>query len=346
MKKVIFALIIIILAVTGFCILNLKPVDSGNEDEIYVDIAEGSTTSQIAYRLDNRKVIRNEFAFKLYSRLTGKSKKYKAGTYCFTQSMSAAEVADMIVSGEIAGRTITVLPGMSMDKIARMVEQSGLAGYRAFMKEAGEGDFDVSFDKYLLDVGVTERLEGFLYPDTYTFGLNANEHEIIETMLKNFEKKMGDQYIKVAKKKKISPRDLITIASIVEREAKFKSDKKKVASVIYNRLEVGMPLQMDSILSYIHKEDKIKASLQDTKVDSPYNPYKNVGLPPGPICSPSEDAVKAAMKPADTEYLYFVASEKMDGSNVFSKDYKTFLKDKAKFDKAYEKFIKENPDKQ
>lgn len=346
MKKILFALIIILLAVVGFCILNLKPVDADNKDDIYLDIAEGSSTAQIAQRLDNRKVIRSPFAFKLYSRLTGKSKKYKAGTYCFNQTMSAKEVSDIIVSGKIAGRTITVLPGMSMDKIARMVEENGLATYREFMQEAKDGEFDVELNKYLPDPGLTERLEGFLYPDTYTFGLDVKAYDIIDTMLKNFDKRMGEGYVKAAKKQNISPKDLITIASIVEREAKMTEEKKKVASVIYNRLEIGMPLQMDSILSYIHKEDKIKASLEDTQVDSPYNPYKNTGLPPGPICSPGKEAVEAAAEPADTEYLYFVASEKMDGSNVFSKDYKKFLKDKAKFDKAYQKFIEENPDQQ
>ena len=103
---------------------------------------------------------------------------------------------------------------------------------------------------------------------------------------------------------------------------------------------------MDSIISYIHKEDKIRATYSDIQVDSDYNPYQNKGLPPGPICAPGVDAIKGVLHPADTDYLYFVASPKMDGTNVYSKTYEEFLKNKAEFDKAYEEYIKEHPDEE
>ena len=161
-------------------------------------------------------------------------------------------------------------------------------------------------------------------------------------MLAQYEKVYNEKYSQVA------PKDIhkiMTVASIVEREAKTDEDKKNVASVIYNRIKVGMPLQMDSILAYITGEDKIKASLEDTKVESNYNPYKNKGLPPGPICSPGEKAIDAALNPPKTDYLYFVATEKLDGTNVFSETYEEFLKDKAKFNKAYKEYIKKHPGK-
>ena len=162
-------------------------------------------------------------------------------------------------------------------------------------------------------------------------------------MLAQFDKVYNEKYRDKIKGRDIN--EIMTVASIVEREARTDGDKENVASVIYNRLEAGMPLQMDSILAYITGEDKIKASLEDTEVESSYNPYKNKGLPPGPICSPGEKAIEAAMNPKDTDYLYFVATEKLDGTNVFSETYEEFLKDKAKFNKAYNEYIKKHPDK-
>lgn len=344
MKKLLLIIIIVIIGLGVYGYMSLRPVDPGNKEEIYLEVKSGSGSSAVAKELAHEGIIRNATSFKIYTKVTGKDGDFKAGTYCFTKDMSVSEIVDMIASGKIAGKTVTVLPGMSMYKIAKLSEDKGLASYQEFMKEAQQGEFDVSFNQYLPEPGSTERLEGFLYPDTYTFPLDAKAHDMIDLMLKTFDKKMGDSYVKAAQKKGMTPRELITLASIVEREAKTEEDKGKVASVIYNRLKINMPLQMDSILSYIHKEDKIKASLEDTKVNSPYNPYKNRGLPPGPICSPGSDSLEAAIKPDKTKYLFFVASDKLDGSNVFSENYSDFLKDKEKFDKAYKEYVKENPD--
>ena len=179
----------------------------------------------------------------------------------------------------------------------------------------------------------------------YTYGDYMKLPPAKDRIGHHFYRVFKKEYYEKIKERKKSLMEIITIASIVEREAKTKEDKKKVASVIYNRLKAGMPLQMDSILAYITGEEKIKASLKDTQVDSKYNPYKNKGFPPGPICSPGKDSIEAAINPDETEYLYFVASDKLDGTNVFSKTYEEFLKDKAKFDKAYAEYRKKNPDK-
>ena len=313
--KIVVCLIILIVAFIGVDVFMSRAVDRNNGKGILINIPAGSSTSAIANTLYKKGTIRSKFFFRLNSKVLGYSGKYHAGSYLVKKSMSMKEQMDLIKSGKIAGKVFTV--------------ENGKFNYE-FIKELPKGK---------------NRLEGFLYPDTYNAPADATPHQVIDMMLKNFDRVFKKEYYEKIKERKKSLMEIITIASIVEREAKTKEDKKKVASVIYNRLKAGMPLQMDSILAYITGEEKIKASLKDTQVDSKYNPYKNKGLPPGPICSPGKDSIEAAINPDETEYLYFVASDKLDGTNVFSKTYEEFLKDKAKFDKAYAEYRKKNPDK-
>ena len=252
-----------------------------------------------------------------------------------------SEQMEMMKKGETLGSLFTVIEGMNSKKIGQSLEAQGIIKALDFYKEVEEGDFDYEFLKNAPKG--PGRLEGFFYPETYKFEPGESAHSIIDKMLGQFEKVYNEKYSDKLKDKDVHK--IMTVASIVEREAKTDEDKLNVASVIYNRLKIDMPLQMDSILAYITGEDKIKASLDDTKVKSSYNPYKNKGLPPGPICSPGEKAIEAAMNPPKTDYVYFVATEKLDGTNVFSETYDEFLKDKAKFDKAYREYVKNNPGK-
>lgn len=343
MKKIIIVLVLAVVVITGSGIWLNMPKNPGSEKTVYVDVEEGMSASEISNILYKEKLIKSKTMFKLIAKFTGKSADFKVGTYEVKPSMSTGSIVDLIASGKTAGKKITVFEGMSLEKIARLAEKRGIVSYAQFINEAKNGKFKQSLIEHIPKTKAIERLEGFLYPDTYVFGEKNTAHEVIDDMLSNFERKMGKDYIVKAKKMKLTPLQLITVASIVEREAKLTEDKRKVASVIYNRLAKNMSLQMDSILSYIHKEDKIKASLEDTKVESDYNPYKNKGLPPGPICSPGKEAIEAAANPPETKYLYFVASDKMDGSNVFSEKYSDFLRHKSAFDKAYREYIRKNP---
>ena len=335
----ILVVIAILIPVTIFTV-SQGPVDKGNNKEIVVTIEPGSSTSSIAATLKENETIKSEFFFKLKSKLGGYDGKYKAGQYGLNQAMSMKEQMEIIKNGETLGTFFTVIEGMNSKKIGESLEAQGFVKAKDFYEEIENGEFNYDFlENAPKGPG---RLEGFFYPETYKIQKGETVHNIIDTMLGQFEKVYNEKYSHV------DPKDIhkiITVASIVEREAKIDEDKENVASVIYNRIEVGMPLQMDSILSYITGEDKIKASLEDTQVESNYNPYKNRGLPPGPICSPGEKAIDAAINPPKTDYLYFVATEKLDGTNVFSEDYNQFLKDKAKFDKAYREYIKKNPGK-
>lgn len=345
-SKILIAIGILVVVIIGcFAALTVLsgPVDKNTKDYEIIKVEQGSSTGQIAASLEEKGTIRSAFVFKLKSKIGGYDGNYKAGQYAVSKSMSMKEQMELICSGKTVGKIFTIPDGNNLEKDAALLVKDKIITKEEFYNEVKNGSFDY---KFLKDApqDIT-RLEGFLYPETYQVDLDADAHDVIDAMLKQFDKVFKDEYYEKAEEMGLSVHEVMTVASIVEREAKTEEDKEKVASVIYNRLKEGMPLQMDSILAYITGEEKIKASLEDTKVESEYNPYTNKGLPPGPICSPGLASIKAALYPADTDYLYFVATDKLDGTNVFSEDYETFLKDKAAFDKAYKEYIKKHPDK-
>ncbi len=344
-KKIVLGLLISMTIIVVVVTLVMSgPVDRKDNEEILVRINAGASTSEIAYILDEKGTINNISMFKIISKLRGYDGKYKIGTYAVSKSMSMIEQMDILTSGKSLGTAITIPEGNTLEKNAKLLSESNIFSEEEFLTAlTNVQDFDYKFL-----VGIPKRanrLEGFLYPDTYNIDIGTTPREFISTMLSQFDKIFTDKYYRQADKMDKSVLEIITIASIIEREAQTDEDKKNVSSVIYNRLDINMPLQMDSILAYITGEEKIKASLSDTLVDSEYNPYTNVGLPPGPICSPSKKSIEAALYPPKTKYLYFVATEKLNGTNVFSETYDDFLKNKKAFDKAYKKYIEKNPGK-
>lgn len=333
--------IVLCIVVVGGVFLLGRPVGGAQGKSQIVTIADGSGTAGIAQILKKENLIRSEAVFRLQSRITGSDGKFIAGSYLMSKSMSTGDIISLIKSGKTAGHTIKVDEGEPIYKLADQLEKDGVCSKKEFYRELKDGNFSYEFVKDLPKE--SQRLEGFLYPDTYRVGLKATAHEVIDAMLRRFDQVVYRPNKKAVKKQGLTMRALITKASIIEKEAGTKEDREKVSSVIDNRIKKSMPLQMDSIISYIHKEDKIRATYDDIKVKSNYNPYTNKGLPPGPICSPSQTSIQAALHPADTKYIYFVASPKMDGTNVFSETYKDFEKDKKAFDKAYEKYITDHP---
>ncbi len=345
MKKIIIAAIVaaaVVIAVVFIVLMSGgRPVDKTSEDIIVTAIPEGSGTVQIAAVLEQNSLIEKPGVFRVLSKLYGYDGTYKAGTYGFSQSMSMKQMMQMISDGDTISHNFTVVEGQTVEKIARNLDDAGIISYDEFMHEAQYGDFS-TYDFLEGNERSMYRLEGFLYPDTYSFEEGVDAGTVITSMLDRFEEMVTPDIISQAKAAGHSLRDIIITASIIEREAGISEDMPLVSSVIYNRLDKGMALQMDSVISYILQEDKVNLTYADIAVESDYNPYKNTGLPPGPICSPGIVAIKAAISPAETDYLYFVVSEKLDGSAAFSSDYNQFLKDKEAYYRAYEKSEKEN----
>ena len=290
-----------------------SPMDPNNKEAVTVTIPSGTGTGGIAGILEENKLIDNTGVFKLQSKTKGYDGKYKAGEYSLSPSMSMDEIMKVLIAGKADTVRFTIPEGYDIKRTTEKLASEGLINADVFAKEIESGQFDY---KFLSDAPAgADRLEGFLFPETYDIYTTANEHDIIDKMLSQFNKVFTDEYYARAKELNMSVRDVITLASIIEREARVPEDRPIIASVFYNRLKIGMPLQSCATVQYILGEQKAVLSIKDTKIESPYNTYLNKGLPPGPIASPGADSIKAALYPADTNYLYFLA--KGDGSHAF-----------------------------
>lgn len=330
--------LIAIIAIVGaslFLSYENRPMDKESQQVININIEEGSSTTDIAMTLQENGLIRSVTAFKLTSRIKGYDGKYMAGYYSLSPSMSTMEIIQAIVEGKVVSVFFTITPGQSTEDIGDNLEANGLCTKSEFMDEVVNGTFDYKFMEYT-EPG-EKRLEGFLTPETYSFPIGVKAHDIVDTFLGQFNSNIKDEYYSKAKKLGLSFYEVIKVASIIEKESGLEEEKPLVSSVIYNRLEKGMMLQMDSTISYLLNDGRVNLTDEDVAIDSPYNTYRNYGLPPTPIGNPGATAIEAAFNPADTDYLYFVVSEKLDGSSNFSADYDKFLQDKENYYEAYNK---------
>jgi len=328
-SMVLIGIIIIILVVMFFQYLNRnsEPVNPNSTESITIIIPTGTGTSEIANILVEANLIRDPRVFRLQSMIEGYDGWYKAGEYTFSQIMSLEEIMRILFEGKTATIRFTIPEGYDIKRITKKLAEEGLIDPEIFAEEIEMGSFDYEFVK-TAPAG-PDRLEGYLFPETYEIFTTANEHDIIDRMLYQFSKVFTEESYARAEELGMTINEVITLASIIEREARVQEDRPVISSVFHNRLAIGMPLQSCATVQYILGEQKPVLSTKDTQIDSPYNTYIINGLPPGPICSPGKDSIHAALYPADTNYLYFLA--KGDGSHVFSETYDQFLKYKAQY---------------
>ncbi len=331
-----FALFILILiAAAGilsynFYNSNLNSVaKEGNDQEIV--IAKGSGLKTVASQLKEQNLIRNAQVFELYCKLNDKANKIKAGKYVLNNSMTVEEIADKLASGKAQLDTVrfTIPEGFELRQIADRLEAEGLIDKDKFYEEINQANFDYDFIKDIPDR--ENKLEGYLFPDTYEIYKNATEHEIIDKMLGRFNQVFTAEYKEQAKKLNMSVDDVMKLASIIEREAKVEKDRPLISAVFHNRLKKNIKLQSCATVQYLLQEQKEVLTYKDLEVDSPYNTYKYAGLPKGPIASPGAKSIEAALYPADVDYLYFVANT--DGSHIFTRTYQEHLNAQNKIKK-------------
>lgn len=320
-KHRILCLVLVLIAATVFLegILVVSDMAGGGSDEGFVvEIPEGAGSQSIAELLEKYTIIRHPMAFRIYVRMQG-TPVWQKGKHTISTAMSYREIVKKLQSPPDVQpdiRRVVIPEGYELRQIVDLLVESGLGERENFMNEAENGVFDYAFISWIPDR--ENRLEGYLYPDTYLFSVEETEHQILDKMLAAFDQKVLPVY---AEAKTGTPLDeVLTLASVIEREAANDEERPKVASVFYNRIKIGMKLESCATVQYILKERKDVLSLTDIAIDSPYNTYLYTGLPVGPIASPGIASVKAALYPAETDYLYFVATAD-GGENLFSETF-------------------------
>ncbi len=306
------------------------PIVVDEKDGVEFIIERGSNTTTIAGNLKAKGFIENENIFKLLSKINGYDGTYQSGTHIISKSLDYDELM-RVLSSVPASRTVTIPEGKTFKQVVDILfDKKIIKDKDKFIRVANTEAFDYSFLKDL--PRRDNRLEGYLFPDTYEFDMNASEKEIIVKMLDNFDRKFKASYRdKIPTLKGGMTLDKVVImASIIEREAKDPDDRYMISGVLYNRLnskdKTLRKLQVDATIQYILLKTtgayKERLLFKDLEIDDPYNTYLYDGLPPGPICNPGEAAIKAALSPEETDYMYYVARGDAAGSHEYSKTFK------------------------
>ena len=311
-------------AAVGFLITFFDSPAGTDATEIVFSVQKGETASQIATRLADQGLISSAEAFRLLARMRGLDQSLETGDYRLRKNMRLGEVLSALQRAGAQNR-LTILEGWRLAEIADEVDYRKVTTRDEFLRLVSGTSWTQAF---LSGRPAASDLEGYLFPDTYPAEKGVTASVLVGRMLDNFQKRVVPLWEQRRADQKLTLHQVLTLASIVEREAQVASERPLIASVYLNRLQLGMRLQADPTVQYalIRANGRATAgywkkdlSLADLEVDSPYNTYRYAGLPPGPIASPGLAAIEAVLAPASTEYLYFVA--KGDGSHAFARDY-------------------------
>ncbi|MDK2902695.1 MAG: hypothetical protein PWQ93_614 [Clostridiales bacterium] len=325
------------------------PMAPGSDEVIEVEIPLGSSTTKIANILEENKLVRSATIFRYYVDFSGNSGELKAGIYKLKPSMTMSQILEEMLTGKAmaATKTFTVVPGSTVESMANsLVKQGLIKDTKRFLELAKSDEFDTYW--FIADIENADKrrykLEGYLYPDTYQVYANANEEQIITKMLDQFEKVFSEEYKQRAQELNMTVDQVVTLASVIEKEAGAK-DFAKVSAVFHNRIKKDMPLQSCATISYIKGQTILFASGSDIKIESPYNTYKYKGLPAGPISNPGKNAIQAALYPEQSfldQYYYFAVSDPDTKETVYSKTLKEHNKVVAQYRDVWLEWQKEH----
>jgi UPF0755 protein len=307
----------------------LSPMEAGKQAmEVSIVIPEHSSCVEIGERLYKSGLIRTPNVFSAYARLKGLDQKLKPGPYQLNTGQSLPEIAGVLLEGPPNVIIFTMPEGYSLAQLTDLLAKRGLIDGERFKDCLAKPE--LYKNPFLKKIPPASGLEGYLFPDTYHIGSRTGEEQIIGMMLDRFESEMIKlDYERKAGRKGLSLHQAVTIASMVEGEAAVDEERPLIAGVIFNRLRLGMPLQIDATVEYALGGQRTKIYYKDLEVDSPYNTYRITGLPPGPINSPGRASLLAVIEPARTDYLYYVA--KPDGSHAFSSSLSEHNNNKRKY---------------
>ena len=291
----------------------IEPYRGYAESEVFVDIPSGSGPNRIVDQLVAAGVVRDPLTFRAALLVSGRARALKAGEYRFNEPMHALDVIDKIARGDVYKRLLTFREGLTIVEMAAVFEERGFGTAAEFREAAGNAQLIRDLDPAASD------LEGYLFPETYSLPRSTPAGDVVAQMIAGFKTALSPETRAAAEAGGLSVRQLVTLASLVEKETGAAAERPLVAAVYRNRMKIGMGMQADPTVIYaLTKAGRYKGNLsrENLQFDSPYNTYRYAGLPPGPIAAPGRAALDAAAKPADVDYLYFVS--KNDGTHVFA----------------------------
>jgi len=291
-----------------YCIFYALPPERPLPAEIRVE--QGDSLATVARKLSEQKIVSNGFLFSLWARLRGAEKKIHQGLYRFDAPVPPHEVLDRLVSGKGVYLIVTIPEGLTVREIATLLENMGIASKEKFLAAAADPNL-------LAALGLQDKgIEGYLFPSTYHFVPATSERDMILAMAEQFRKISLPLLLRGGSDHQLTPHEILTLASIIEKETGVESERPLVSAVFHNRLKRQMALQSDPTVIYGIKNFNGNLTRKDLNEATPYNTYRIAALPPGPICNPGLSSIRAALQPADVSYLYFVS--KNDGTHLFS----------------------------
>ena len=318
MKRIVLWLVVIVVVFFGaivarIALAEIKPYKGYTGAEQFVEIPPGAGPASIGRRLVDAGVIRDTLGFRYELTRSGSGRRLQAGEYRFDRPMTIQEVVAKIARGDVYLLPITFREGLTIVDMAQIFETRGFGPAAEFVAAASDAT-----PIHQLDPGARD-LEGYLFPDTYAMPRRATAAQLVSRMVAGFEKVLTPELRAAAQARGLSIRELVTLASIVEKETAKSDERSLVAAVYANRLRIGMALQCDPTVIYaLQRAGRYNGNLTraDLQSDSPYNTYRYPGLPPGPIAAPGQASLEAAAHPADAPYVYFVS--RGDGSHAFA----------------------------
>jgi len=279
-------------------------------DSVCVIIKPGDSMTRIVDRLKEANLIKEGTGLLVLAKFLGKDRHIQAGRYDFKRGISLYSVFNKLVKGDVTLEEVTIPEGLTIKQIAGILKREIEIDSSEFVRVTTDSQFAKS-------MGVpASNLEGYLFPDTYKFSWGTPSEKVARILVEQFKKIFTDSFVRRAEEINFSLSEVVTLASMVEAEAKDGEEREMISAVYHNRLKRGMLLQCDPTVIYALPQLDRPLLLKDLEIDSPYNTYKYPGLPPGPICNPGKASIQATLYPADVDFLYFVA--KGDGTHIFS----------------------------
>ena len=331
MKKLLLLIVFILLLILFYSWQGIYlPRNASSQENKTFLIERGKGVQEISSALQKQGLIKDRNLFNLYVLWEQVGNKLQAGEYLLSSSMTVPEIVNKFISGEVTEEKITTIEGWNKNEIAQCLENEQMFSAEDFLEVVANrsGRISQRYD-FLRSIPEDLGLEGYLFPDTYQVDKNISPEEMVETMLENLDNKLSLELREEIERQEKSVFEIVTMSSLLEKEVRTIKDKKIVSGILWKRIRLGIPLQVDATVAYITGKKTTRISKEETQIDSSYNTYKYRGLPLGPICNSGFESILASVYYEDSDYLYYLSTP--EGETIFSRTLKEHNIAKVKY---------------